>query len=87
MRQEKQILALNAFDLHSAGHVSDQICLAVERRLRSFGSGSVVFYRDPIKMVGTKQAWMYGAPASVVDRQYAGDPLVRSMAADLALST
>jgi 4-aminobutyrate aminotransferase-like enzyme len=61
MRPEKEILALNAFDPGSAARVSDRVRPAVQRRLRSFGSSSVLFYREPIEMVRAEGVWMHGA--------------------------
>lgn len=53
-----EILALNAFDpsaRHAFGAATEQ---AVQRRLRSFGTGSVLFYEQPIEMVSAEGVWM-----------------------------
>jgi len=61
MRQEKEILALNAFDPRSLDGPGSPRNVAVERRLRSFGTGSVLFYREPIEMVRAEGVWMEDA--------------------------
>jgi 4-aminobutyrate aminotransferase-like enzyme len=56
-----EILALNAFDpaaKHAFGAATEK---AVERRLRSFGTGSVLFYEQPIEMVSAEGVWMQAA--------------------------
>ena len=61
MRSEKEILALNAFDGRFAAGMDAQIRQAVERRLRSFGSASVLAYQEPIRMVRAEGVWMEDA--------------------------
>ncbi len=61
MRQEKEILALNAFDQKSAFEMGTGLREAVERRLRSFGSGSVLFYQQPLRIERAEGVWMYDA--------------------------
>ena len=61
MKGEKDILALNAFDPRSSRGPAPAGRQKVERRLRSFGTDSVIFYRQPIEMVAASGVWMTGA--------------------------
>ena len=61
MPHEKEILALNAFDQKNAPAVSAELRDAVARRLRSFGSASVLFYQEPLRMERAEGVWMYDA--------------------------
>src|SRR5262245_4584381 len=61
VRTEREILALNAFGPHAVEAVGDRTRRAVERRLRSFGTGSVLFYSEPIEMVRAEGVWMEAA--------------------------
>lgn len=61
MARDKEILALNAFVPGSGDPMREDVRLAVERRLGRFGSGSVLFYREPIRMVRAEGAWMEDA--------------------------
>ncbi len=58
MGSEKEILALNAFDGRSMGEMDSELRRAVERRLRSFGSASVLAYQQPIRMARAEGVWM-----------------------------
>ncbi|QPF86789.1 aspartate aminotransferase family protein [Bradyrhizobium genosp. L] len=59
MGSEKDILALNAFDRSSVSSVDAELGEAVRRRLRSFGSASVLFYREPIRMERAEGVYMF----------------------------
>ncbi len=61
MPHEKEILALNAFDQKNAPAMSAELRDAVARRLRSFGSASVLFYQEPLRMERAEGVWMYDA--------------------------
>lgn len=61
MSDELEILALNAFNPGAAGDLPEAARAAVERRLRHFGTGSVLFYRHPIEMVAAEGVWMIDA--------------------------
>ncbi len=61
MDDKLEILALNAFDHGVAGALPDRTRAAVARRLSHFGSGSVLFYRQPIEMVAAEGVWMIDA--------------------------
>jgi 4-aminobutyrate aminotransferase-like enzyme len=61
MQRELEILALNAFDSGTAAKAPRATRKAVERRLRAFGTGSVLFYEEPIEMVSGKGAFMLAA--------------------------
>src|SRR5882757_3133875 len=61
MQEEKGILALNAFDPSHACAMDAGLRDAVRRRLRSFGSVSVLFYQEPIRMERAEGVWMFDA--------------------------
>jgi aminotransferase class III len=61
MSRDKDILALNAFDSKAQTSASPELRAAVKRRMRSFGSNSVLFYREPIRMVRAEGVWMHDA--------------------------
>ncbi|MHC6155426.1 aspartate aminotransferase family protein [Bradyrhizobium elkanii] len=58
MQQEKEILALNAFDQDRVLSIDPALREAVQRRLRSFGKASVLFYQEPIRMVRAEGVYM-----------------------------
>ncbi|MBR1159790.1 aspartate aminotransferase family protein [Bradyrhizobium elkanii] len=58
MQQEKEILALNAFDQGRMSSIDPALREAVQRRLRSFGKASVLFYQEPIRMVRAEGVYM-----------------------------
>jgi 4-aminobutyrate aminotransferase-like enzyme len=59
--RDKEILALNAFDPNAAASADPELRAALQRRMRSFGSGSVLFYQEPIRMVRAEGVWMHDA--------------------------
>ncbi|HVX78968.1 MAG TPA: aspartate aminotransferase family protein [Bradyrhizobium sp.] len=59
MRTEKEILALNAFDRDRLEALDRDLRRAVDRRMRLFGSGSVLFYEQPLRMERAEGVWMY----------------------------
>ena len=59
--QELQILSLNAFGDRSAAGLAPDVASLVERRRRSFGAGSVLFYDEPLKMVRAEGAYLYAS--------------------------
>jgi len=61
MSRDKDILALNAFDPKAQTSASPELRAAVKRRMRSFGSNSVLFYREPIRMERAEGVWMHDA--------------------------
>src|SRR5882672_9796026 len=61
VQEEKEILALNAFDRSKVSAMDAALRDAVERRLRSFGSASVLFYQEPIRMERAEGVWMFDA--------------------------
>ena len=58
-QREKEILALNAFDQAKVSAMAPDLRHAIQRRLRSFGAASVLFYQEPIRMDHAEGAWMY----------------------------
>src|SRR5882672_5308555 len=61
MNKEKEILALNAFEHGDLSTMDATLREAVQRRLRSFGSASVLFYQEPLRMERAEGVWMYDA--------------------------
>jgi len=61
MPRDKEILALNAFDSKAPAPANPELRAALERRMRSFGSSSVLFYQQPIRMVRAEGVWMHDA--------------------------
>jgi 4-aminobutyrate aminotransferase-like enzyme len=59
--RDKEILALNAFDPAAPASADPKLRAALERRMRSFGTGSVLFYQEPIQMVRAQGVWMHDA--------------------------
>ncbi|MCC8935117.1 aspartate aminotransferase family protein [Bradyrhizobium sp. Arg68] len=59
MQQEKEILALNAFDQSRVSSIDPELGEAVQRRLRSFGKASVLFYQEPIRMARAEGVYMF----------------------------
>ena len=59
MQQEKEILALNAFDQSRVSSMDPELGEAVQRRLRSFGKASVLFYQEPIRMARAEGVYMF----------------------------
>jgi 4-aminobutyrate aminotransferase-like enzyme len=57
----KEILALNAFDRSDVSAMDATLRNAVERRLRSFGAASVLFYQEPLRMERAEGVWMFDA--------------------------
>jgi len=61
MNKEKEILALNAFEHGDLSTMDATLREAVQRRLRSFGSASVLFYQEPLRMERAEGVWMFDA--------------------------
>ncbi|WP_431206568.1 aspartate aminotransferase family protein [Bradyrhizobium betae] len=59
MRKEREILALNAFDQSRVFSMDTELGEAVQRRLRSFGKASVLFYQEPIRMERAEGVYMF----------------------------
>ncbi|MBS9478405.1 aspartate aminotransferase family protein [Ancylobacter radicis] len=58
--RELQILSLNAFGEGGATLAPD-IAALVERRRKSYGAGSVLFYDEPLKIVRAEGAYLYAS--------------------------
>ncbi len=56
-----QILALNAFREAQPGTLADDVAALVARRRKAFGAASVLFYREPLKMVRAEGAYLYAS--------------------------
>ena len=59
--QATQILALNAFREAAPGALDAETAALVERRKATFGAASVLFYREPLKMVRAAGAYLYAS--------------------------
>src|SRR5882757_585914 len=59
MNKEKEILALNAFEHGDLSTMDATLREAVQRRLRSFVSASVLFYQEPLRMERAEGVWMF----------------------------
>ncbi|MGD5549533.1 aminotransferase class III-fold pyridoxal phosphate-dependent enzyme, partial [Xanthomonas citri pv. citri] len=59
MKREREILALNAFDQSRASAMGADLGEQVQRRLRSFGKASVLFYQEPIRMERAEGVYMF----------------------------
>ncbi|WP_454915090.1 aspartate aminotransferase family protein [Xanthobacter sediminis] len=60
-RAKKQILALNAFAADGGANLADDVARLVARRRQSFGATSVLFYEEPLHIVGAKGAEIFTA--------------------------
>lgn len=60
MKSREQILSLNAFSAGDAT-LAPEIARLVERRQRSFGAGSVLFYDQPLKIVRAEGAYLHAS--------------------------
>jgi 4-aminobutyrate aminotransferase-like enzyme len=67
MQGEKEILALNAFDGSRVSAMDPALRDAVQRRLRSFGATSVLFYQEPLRMERAEGVWMFDAEGRHLD--------------------
>ncbi len=56
--RSQQILALNAFDAKRGGRLAAETARLVERRQKTFGPTSVLFYQEPMHVVSAKGVWM-----------------------------
>jgi 4-aminobutyrate aminotransferase-like enzyme len=59
LKKQKEILALNAFEHGDVSSAGSALQDAVRRRLRSFGSGAVLFYQQPLRIERAAGVWMY----------------------------
>lgn len=51
----RKILEMNAFDVETCKESKSKL---LSRRLENLGASSVLFYQDPIEMIGAKGSWM-----------------------------
>ncbi|HEY3730273.1 MAG TPA: aminotransferase class III-fold pyridoxal phosphate-dependent enzyme [Steroidobacteraceae bacterium] len=57
--RNKPVLALNAFDPGRAATLEGELAERVRRRLRLYGSSSVLFYEQPLELVRAQGCWLY----------------------------
>ncbi|WP_029349668.1 aspartate aminotransferase family protein [Bosea sp. 117] len=58
---ERQILDLNAFGARPADALAPDVAALVERRRKSFGAGSVLFYDEPLRIERAEGAYLYAS--------------------------
>ena len=57
----RQILSLNAFGNETAGVLPVEVSRLVDRRRKSFGAGSILFYDEPLHFVRGEGAYLYAS--------------------------
>ncbi len=70
------ILALNAFDAQRAKGLGDSAGALLDRRIRTFGPISMLFYDRPLHIVRAEGAWMYDAEGNAYLDVYNNVPSV-----------
>ncbi len=61
MTASRKILALNAFEASRAGDLAAETAAEVERRRRTIGPTSVLFYEKPLHVVSAEGVWLHTA--------------------------
>ncbi|MDR4306051.1 aspartate aminotransferase family protein [Chelatococcus sambhunathii] len=61
MTASRKILALNAFEASRAGDLGAETAAEVERRKRTIGPTSVLFYEKPLHVVSAEGVWLHTA--------------------------
>jgi 4-aminobutyrate aminotransferase-like enzyme len=61
MTTKQKILELNAFSMRDAGGLDPATAELVERRRRTFGPTSMLFYKKPLNLVRGEGVWLYDA--------------------------
>ncbi|MET0408563.1 MAG: aminotransferase class III-fold pyridoxal phosphate-dependent enzyme, partial [Hyphomicrobium sp.] len=56
-----KILELNAFDMNAAANLAPEVTSLVERRKRTFGPTSMLFYERPLNLVRGEGVWLHDA--------------------------
>lgn len=64
MTATQKILELNAFDMKAAGGLDKATAELVERRQRTFGPTSMLFYEKPLNLIRGEGVWLYDADGS-----------------------
>jgi 4-aminobutyrate aminotransferase-like enzyme len=61
MDDNRKILELNAFDMSAADRLDPAVSSLVNRRRRTFGPTSMLFYERPLNLVRGEGIWLYDA--------------------------
>lgn len=73
---QKQILAMNAFDMNAANDLGAALEARVRQRAKLFGAASVLFYDRPIEFVRGEGCWLYDADGAAYLDAYNNVPSV-----------
>ena len=76
MNVPPKILELNAFDMRSTAGLDPATATLVERRRRTFGPTSMLFYRRPLNVVRAEGVWLYEAGGNRVLDAYNNVPSI-----------
>jgi 4-aminobutyrate aminotransferase-like enzyme len=71
-----KILDLNAFDMRSTAGLDPATTALVERRRRTFGPTSMLFYKRPLNVVRAEGVWLYEAGGTRVLDAYNNVPSI-----------
>jgi 4-aminobutyrate aminotransferase-like enzyme len=61
MTSKQKILELNAFNMRDSGGLDSATAELIERRRRTFGPTSMLFYKKPLNLVRGEGVWLYDA--------------------------
>ncbi len=76
MSTQPKILELNAFDMRSTVGLDPDTAGLVERRRRTFGPTSMLFYKRPLNVVRAEGVWLYEADGTRVLDAYNNVPSI-----------
>lgn len=76
MSTERRILELNAFDMRSTAGLKPETANLVERRRKTFGPTSMLFYKRPLNVVRAEGVWLYEADGTRVLDAYNNVPSI-----------
>jgi len=76
MSTQQKILELNAFDMRSTAGLDPETAGLVDRRRRTFGPTSMLFYKRPLNVVRAEGVWLYEADGTRVLDAYNNVPSI-----------
>jgi 4-aminobutyrate aminotransferase-like enzyme len=76
MSTPQKILELNAFDMRSTSGLDPDTAKLIERRRRTFGPTSMLFYKRPLNVVRAEGVWLYEADGTRVLDAYNNVPSI-----------
>lgn len=76
MSLQPKILELNAFDMRSTAGLDPETASLVDRRRRTFGPTSMLFYKRPLNVVRAEGVWLYEADGTRVLDAYNNVPSI-----------